>query len=700
MLSKYIGAATCALSAAFIASLSLRRRAAKALHPGRRLFAPLDPTKKVQRTTTHGVVEGWHGRTVSTAPERLHFRGIPYAKPLVGKMALLPPETPETWDLPRDCTSFGPACPQKDPSSSTLTIFGAPGDVELNYGSVGEECLNLNITTPPTSLESSPDAASSNTSNTSYTSNTPLLPVIVWIHGGANKQGSNAEAGVFLDAHAFGDEEVVSVSVNYRLGLLGFGHLTSSPHSTSQNLALKDLHLSLDWIQRNIQEFGGDPANITLLGESAGAVNISALLASPVAPGKLFHRAILSSGGPNDLPINFYDKYVKSGLFTLNVDGIAHGSVMSKRTSNGEEREEKDRENKNVNENENENEEEEEAVLGVAEDEPTPLLLEGLEYGETGGSGMTMSDYQSTQSKDTLLEEHNAALSPSMWCHISGTGGEGDVLPHPILSAVRHGSAHSVPLLIGHNSDEFPGFLRALLRGKNVPDSIARAAVTEIFKRGGVGGLRDEVMLRHALRDYEGKATSEQLQTLLSDLKNKLRSDLGTDATEEQVTSRLFNLLATAPASALAAAQASTGTSVWTYEIDLDEKDSPMGGNFHGLDLILLFCREMFYEPKEHEMISNYVFGRKNFGGGVNGAGDAWRKAIVNFATDGRPDGRSSSVEQDQEQEQEQKDTTCKKEHNEGDWAAPLRKDGQGEMTIIGSSGKITKSSGGRYYFG
>ena len=250
-----------------------------------------------------------------------------------------------------------------------------------------------------------------------------------------------------------------------------------------------------------------------------------------------------------------------------------------------------------------------------------------------------------------------------------GMGGGVDVLPHPVLKAVKHGSAQKIPLLIGHASNEFPAFLRVLLNGKGIPDSISNSMVTEIFKRGGIGSLKHNCMLRHALHDFYDQTTDETLKNILNDLKKKLQTDLKIDD-ENEITARLVNLLATAPANALAVAQASTGSPVWTYEIDLDPKDTPYG-NFHGIDLILLFCNAKFYSSDEHEMMSKLFFGRNTFGKGIEGASDRWRSTLINFARNGNPG---------------------------DDFANALSKDGQGETTVIGSNGDVTKSSGGRYY--
>ena len=619
MIIKGAAATAIALTAATTIARTIRNRAKLAAHPGHRIFKLIndqdDTLPTVERNISDGVIIGFQ----ASDDHRLHFRGIPYAQPLVGRAALLPPEKPTPWSSPLDCRNFGEACPQENPSSSILSIFGVPSNLSLNYGDVGENCLNLNVSTPTTTT----------TTTTTTESAPPPLPVIVWIHGGANKQGSNAECGLLLDSHAFGGESVVTVSVNYRLGLLGFGHLTANEHSETQNLALKDLHLALAWVQTNIEAFGGDSNNVTLLGESSGAVNIAALLASPYAPRTLFHRAVLSSGGPNDVPLATYDNIIKPGLFTMNVDGITADASQS--------------------------------VLSQSAGEPTPLLLEGLDEGETGGVGMTMADYQTTQSRDYMLEKHGVGMSPPLWCHVSGSGGDFDVLPHPILDAVKFQSARDVPLLIGRNSNEWPGFLRVLLRSKGVPGTMADAAVDEIFRRGGVGALSLNAMLRHALGNdvvTEDVVLEEKLNALRSFLRAKYSED------DDVVTKRLINMLAAAPSDMLAVAQAATGADVYAYEIDLDDEDSPLGGNFHGLDLILLFGRKMYYEEKEWRLLCEHFVGEEDLSENMVAAGDAWRAAVVRFATTGDPG-------------------------VENGWGKKLGRDGQGERTIIGSGGKL-----------
>ncbi|MCS6936567.1 MAG: carboxylesterase family protein [Candidatus Bipolaricaulota bacterium] len=201
------------------------------------------------------------------------FRGIPYAAPPVKELRWKAPQEHPSWEGVREATRFGKSCPQ------------LPGTILRYQLETDEDCLSLNIWTPKTD----PSAK---------------LPVMVWIHGGGLVQGSSAQQvnhratydGRFL-AERF---NVVIVTINYRLGQLGFlAHSALSAESeqnVSGNYGLLDQIFALRWVQKNIQNFGGDPTNVTIFGESAGGKSVCALLASPVARG-LFHRAIIQSGG-------------------------------------------------------------------------------------------------------------------------------------------------------------------------------------------------------------------------------------------------------------------------------------------------------------------------------------------------------------------------------------------------------------------
>jgi len=191
------------------------------------------------------------------------FRGIPYAAPPVGALRWRPPQAHAAWKGVRDATTFGSACPQ------SFGPFGVP--------STNEDCLFLNVFTPPGANPSS------------------RLPVMFWIHGGALITGESTD----YDPAALVKRGVVVVTINYRLGLLGFlAHPALSAESAthdSGDYGLMDQQFALGWVKRNIARFGGNPANVTIFGESAGGLSVRSQLVSPGANG-LFQHAIVESG--------------------------------------------------------------------------------------------------------------------------------------------------------------------------------------------------------------------------------------------------------------------------------------------------------------------------------------------------------------------------------------------------------------------
>lgn len=219
------------------------------------------------------------GRLVGTTGRYGGFvwRGIPYAEPPIGERRFRAPIPASGWKGTRDATRFGSACPQYASETNTEEAF-SKGDVVGN-----EDCLFLNVYAPK---QARPSKDSTGT----------RLPVMFWIHGGGNTSGTSS----FYNGSRLADEhQVIVVTINYRLGFLGwFRHrslrLEADPLDASGNFGTLDQILALDWVQKNIDAFGGDPGNVTIFGESAGAWNVISLLASPLAAGK-FHRAIAQS---------------------------------------------------------------------------------------------------------------------------------------------------------------------------------------------------------------------------------------------------------------------------------------------------------------------------------------------------------------------------------------------------------------------
>ncbi len=208
------------------------------------------------------------------------FRGIPFAAPPIGDLRWRPPQDVASWPGVRDATGFGAACPQA-PVLARMDTRPATFD---------EDCLYLNIWTPA----ANPDEA---------------LPVMVWIHGGGLSVGYSHQG--MYDGTAFAKQGVVIMSVNYRLGPLGFlAHPALSKESktgVSGNYGFLDQVASLEWVHRNVAAFGGDPRRVTIFGESAGATSVFALLASPTTKG-LFQGAIAESPWVNETNVAYQSR--------------------------------------------------------------------------------------------------------------------------------------------------------------------------------------------------------------------------------------------------------------------------------------------------------------------------------------------------------------------------------------------------------
>jgi para-nitrobenzyl esterase len=223
-------------------------------------------------TTEDGAVRG------VAVPGGYAFRGLPYAAPPTGNLRWRPPAPPAEWHGVRDATQFAPSCLQP--------LHANPS---LPPGPLSEDCLYLNVNTPAL-----PSSDGDNRLRRGIGEDGGGLPVIVWIHGG----GLTKDAGRNYDPAKLAADGVVAVTINYRLGALGFlAHpaLASRPGGPAGNYGLMDQQAALHWVRDNIAEFGGDPDNVTIAGESAGGLSVLAQLVSPGAR-RLFQKAIIESG--------------------------------------------------------------------------------------------------------------------------------------------------------------------------------------------------------------------------------------------------------------------------------------------------------------------------------------------------------------------------------------------------------------------
>jgi para-nitrobenzyl esterase len=231
-------------------------------------WAALDQPIQIETGSVQGVIHD----TVTS------FKGIPYATPPVGELRWREPKPPKPWQGTRRADQFSAACSQAKtgPFGPWSAEYIARNAME---GGSSEDCLYVNVWTA---------AAHSGEKR----------PVLVWIYGGGFNSGSG-DVPVY-DGEGLASKGVVMVSFNYRVGVFGFlahPELTrESVHNASGNYALLDMIAALKWVQKNIAAFGGDPRNVTIAGQSAGAFAVNYLMASPLAKG-LFERAIAESGG-------------------------------------------------------------------------------------------------------------------------------------------------------------------------------------------------------------------------------------------------------------------------------------------------------------------------------------------------------------------------------------------------------------------
>jgi para-nitrobenzyl esterase len=226
-----------------------------------------DSVDTVEVETTAGRVRGAWRPTVGSDVRSAAFLGIPFAEAPVGELRFAAPVPARPWPGVRDALEFGATAQRGDPGVTLIPEPSVPG----------ESTLNVNVFTP---VPGDVDAA---------------LPVLVWIHGGGYFAGSPASP--WYDGRNFNRDGVVTVTVSYRLGFIGFGHVDGAP----ENRGVRDWIAALEWVQENIRAFGGDPGRVTIAGQSAGGGAVLTLLGMEKAQ-HLFHGVWALSGATADVP--------------------------------------------------------------------------------------------------------------------------------------------------------------------------------------------------------------------------------------------------------------------------------------------------------------------------------------------------------------------------------------------------------------
>ena len=238
--------------------------------------------------TESGKVRGYIHNGIYT------YKGIPYAE----ADRFMPPSKPKAWEGVRSSLTYGPVCPLVDPTTSvndeTEFVFNH------NWGYPNEDCLRLNVW--------SPAVKASSPGNTKR-------PVMVWLHGGGHTAGSSQELPSYDGENLSRSGDVVVVSINHRLNILGFLDLSAygEKYKSSANVSIMDIVSALEWVKTNIENFGGDPNNVTIFGQSGGGGKVNTLMHAPSAKG-LFHKAIIQSGG---LGLKFHEKEITQKVASL-----------------------------------------------------------------------------------------------------------------------------------------------------------------------------------------------------------------------------------------------------------------------------------------------------------------------------------------------------------------------------------------------
>lgn len=515
-----------------------------------------------QRQTALGVVVGTdHSATSGTYA----WKGVPFAKAPVGELRWKAPVDPEPWTTPKFTQSFGNACSQAGrlygPGQNNKYDASIASSLGQTVGS--EDCLYLNVWRP--------------------TSAATQLPVIVWVHGGSNISGYTADP-MYDGANLARTANAVVVSVNYRLGVFGFFNLgqlkNGNTADDSGNFALLDIIKSLQFVNRNIAAFGGNPGNVTLMGQSAGAVNVFAVMTSPLvvsANPATVHKLLPISGGlspASELPAGSIATLARASDFRGQADFLLSQMVIG----------------------------------------------DGLAADATAAAG-----YIASKSSAEIATYLRGKSADAVWTTVTtklapiGAGGsgpipDGNVLPVNPIAAIRAGQYVKGPMLVGNTRDE----------GKLFPTLLPLVG-------GGVGRLLNDATVFSTAFNYKPDAapTTTIEQWIPGSYLPATTPTTGWNAKTEQLN-RIFFLNSR---DSILGALKTQQSNIWYYRFDWDKLPAPFDviyGAAHAFDLPFAFGN---FGPS---LYANISYSSANQPGRL-ALSDTMMRSIGAFARNGDP---------------------------------------------------------------
>jgi len=524
---------------------------------------PHESVPPTQRSTHLGTVIG---SDLSATSGTYAWKGVPYAKAPVGDLRWRAPAEADAWTTPRYAQTFGNAC------ASAGRLYG-PGLNNRHDATIGsslgqtvgsEDCLYLNVWRPA--------SAATN------------LPVIVWVHGGSNITGYTADP-MYDGANLARSANAVVVSVNYRLGLLGFFNLGqlkggTDPLDDSGNFAILDIIKALQFVNRNVASFGGNAGNVTLMGQSAGAVNVFAVMTSPLvvaANPAIVHKLLPISGGlspASELPAGSIATMAAPSAFRGQADYFLAQLVIAD---------------------------------GLAAD-----LTAASAYIATQTPAQ-IATYARAKSADTIWQTVMTQLAP-IGAGGSGPIGDGNVVPLNPIAAIRAGQYVRGPILMGNTRDE----------GKLFPTLLPLVG-------GAVGRLINDATVFSIAYGYQPDAAPQTTleQWLPASYLPVTTPTTGWNDRTEQLN-RIFFLNSR---DSMIAALQTQQSNIWHYRFDWDELPAPFNDIFgaaHAFDLPFVFGN---FGPSLYAGISYTTANRA----GRLALSDAMMRSIGAFARNGDP---------------------------------------------------------------